>query len=268
MCDIQGRCAILNTAALFVLLSLQPQLLFKEYRGVEWSEGGDVGTPISILVSLTAYHPQTRGPWINVVKQERSPASAVMGCRTAIRLKLYWAKWGSETRGPPAEKLSQQKCSFQFSLAKPLKKFTHRHSPYSANIGYSMHVVVCLNCACAHVWLHILLQSRKSWSADRKRGESRGKRGRKLPYWCFSDAGPLKTHHEICFFTGSDRPSTMNWSPDGDLALCVVIFSSAHLPAQILDNLLAPGIPNPTIHPHSLRPCVSQHGTGVYFGSL
>lgn len=59
-----------------------------------------MGTNTSILVSLKAYHPQTRAPWINVVKQERSPASAVMGCRTAIRMKLYWAKWGSEARGP------------------------------------------------------------------------------------------------------------------------------------------------------------------------
>lgn len=108
-------------------------------------------TPTSILVSLTAYHPQTRALWINVVKQERSPASAVMGCRTAIRMKLYWAKWGSEARGPRAEKLSQQRCSLQLSLAKPLKKFTHRHSPYSANIGYCKCVFVCLKCNCACV---------------------------------------------------------------------------------------------------------------------
>lgn len=130
-----------------------------------------MGTPTYILVSLTAYHPQTRAPRINVVKQERSPASAMMGCRTAIRMKLYWAKWGSEARRPRAEKLSQQQCSFQLSLAKPLKKFTHRHSPYSANIGYSIHVFVCLkcNCACANrktelICTYILQLDPKMWS--------------------------------------------------------------------------------------------------------
>ncbi len=126
-----------------------------------------MGTPTSILVSLTAYHPQTRAPWINVVKQERSPASAVMGCRTAIRMKLYWAKWGREAKGPWAEKRSQQQRSFQLSLAKPLKKFTHRHSPYSANIGYSTRVFVCHKCNCVcvrekteHICTYVLLTSK------------------------------------------------------------------------------------------------------------
>lgn len=205
-----------------------------------------------------------------------------MGCRTAIRMKLYWAKWGSEARGPRAEKLSQQQRSFQLSLAKPLKKFTHRHSPYSANIGYCMctcvlsitvHVCKRRQCICTYVFkLSPEMQSRcvKRGNSSRpeeekkkRRAERRETEREKMSSWCFSDGGLLKTHHEICFFTGSDRASTMNWSPDGDLALCVVVFSSAHLPAQILDNLLAPGIPNPTSHPHSLRPCVSQHRTGV-----
>lgn len=110
---------------------------------------------------------------------------------------------------------------------------------------------------------------RKCSNFDRKRKKRRARQRKELSAWCFFlDDSRLKTDHEICFFTGSDRPSTMNWSPDGDLALCVVIFSSAHLPAQILDNLLAAGIPNPPIHPHSLRPCVSQHITRVYCGSL
>lgn len=79
------------------------------------------------------------------------PASAVMGCRTAIRTKLAWAKWGSEAAGPQAEKLRQQRRSFQLLLAKPLKKFTRRHSPHSANIGYSACIFVCLNSRRAHV---------------------------------------------------------------------------------------------------------------------
>lgn len=114
----------------------------------------------------------------------------------------------------------------------------------------------------------VRVEREKSWKFWQKTREGKSQTEKnKLSPSCFFDDSRLKTDHEICFFTGSDRPSTMNWSPDGDLALCVVIFSSAHLPAQILDNLLAAGIPNPPIHPHSLRPCVSQHRTRVYFGS-
>lgn len=51
---------------------------------------------------------------------------------------------GERSKGPQAEKLSQQQRSFQLRLAKPLKKYTHRHSPYSANIGYSMCAFMCL----------------------------------------------------------------------------------------------------------------------------
>lgn len=79
------------------------------------------------------------------------PASAAMGCRTAIRMKLAWAKWGSEAVGPQAEKLRQQQRSFQLLLAKPLKKFTRRHSPHSANIGYSTCILVRLKSQRAHV---------------------------------------------------------------------------------------------------------------------
>lgn len=79
--------------------------------------------------------PPDKSPLDNCGQAAEEPASTVMGCRTAIRMMLVWAKWGSKTRGPQAEKLSQQQRSFQLLLAKPLKKFTHRHSPYSANIG-------------------------------------------------------------------------------------------------------------------------------------
>lgn len=79
------------------------------------------------------------------------PARAAAGCRTAIRTKLGWAKWGSEAAGPQAEKLRQQPRSFQLLLAKPLKKFTRRHPPHSANIGYRACKFVCLNIGRAHV---------------------------------------------------------------------------------------------------------------------
>lgn len=178
-------------------------------------------------------------------------------------------EWGKR---PEAGKLGQRQCSFQLLSAKPLKKFTHRHSTYSANIGYFMRVVVChkYSCMCTHFIAHLTLASlkvrmwmlrKKDRIIGRKGWWKRAKRTEKVCCWCFSDDSLSKTDHEICFFTGSDRPSTMNWSPDGDLALFVVIFFSAHLPAQILDNLHAAGIPNPTIHPHLLCPCVSQDKT-------
>lgn len=79
------------------------------------------------------------------------PACALTGCRTAIRTKLAWAKWGRVAVGPQAEKLRQQRRSFQLLLAKPLKKFTRRHSPHSANIGYCACIFVCLNSRRARV---------------------------------------------------------------------------------------------------------------------
>jgi hypothetical protein len=61
---------------------------------------GEEGTPRLMLGSLSAYHPQTRAPQINVAEQKRSAASAVEGCGTAIRSKLRGARWGSEAWGP------------------------------------------------------------------------------------------------------------------------------------------------------------------------
>lgn len=195
---------------------------------------------------------------------------------------------GKGGKGPQAEKLSQQQCSFQLSLAKPLNTLTQRHSPYSANIGDSMRAFMCLLIAAGSVcerrqehistsyistqklrvceWEELkTIGEKKEGRVERgdRESEKERKRKREMSPWCFSVADLLKIQHLFCFFTGSKRASTMNWSLDGDLALCVVVFSSAHLPAQILDNLLARGIPNPTIHPYSLRACVSRHRTAV-----
>lgn len=97
VCDSQGRKK--KRCESIVELGSVPKTVLTTVKEVK-SCGVDVGTPTSTLVSLTAYHPQTRAPSINVVKQERNPASAVMGCRTVIRMKLDWAKWGSKARGP------------------------------------------------------------------------------------------------------------------------------------------------------------------------
>lgn len=240
---------------------------------MEWRRG--CGNPNVHTGKSNSLSPPDKSPLDKCGQAGKEPSFSSDGVQDSDKDEALLGKMGEQSKGPQAEKLSQQQCSFQLLLAKPLKKFTHRHSPYSANIGYSTHVVMCLkcNCACVHIWLHILLLqersrwvwSRNSWSGERE--EDRGNewdRERETVFVMFIfRAGLVKKHHEIFFFTGSDRPSTMNWSPDGDLALCVVIFFSAHLPAQILDNLLAPGIPNPAIHPHSLHPCVSQHKTGV-----
>lgn len=212
--------------------------------------------------------PPDNSPLDKCGQAAEEPASAVMGCRTAIRTKLAWAKWGSEAAGPQAEKLRQQRRSFQLLLAKPLKKFTRRHSPHSANIGYSACIFVCLNSRRAHVSGTSICGVQTVLQMTKKKEVQRERQREKISSWCLCEAGLLKTYHEICFFTESDGASTMNWSPDGDLALCVVVFSSAHLPAQILDNLHAPSIPNPSIHPHSLHPEVSPRRTGLHFGSL
>lgn len=98
------------------------------------------------------------------------PACAVTGCSTAIRTEPAWAKWGSEATRPQAEKLRQHRRSFQLLLAKPLKKFTRRHSPHSANIGYRVRIFVCLNSCCARVsGTSVRLSMVRKQSRDRKR---------------------------------------------------------------------------------------------------
>lgn len=71
------------------------------------------------------------------------------GVQDSDKDEALLGKMGEQGKGPQAEKLSQQQHSFQLLLTKPLKKFTHRHSPYSANIGYSMRTLVRLKCNCA-----------------------------------------------------------------------------------------------------------------------
>lgn len=71
-----------------------------------------------MLGSLSAYHPQTRAPLINVDEQERSTASAMEGCGTAIR-KLRGARWGSETWGPGLTNPASSHTDSNFLPAKP-----------------------------------------------------------------------------------------------------------------------------------------------------
>lgn len=198
-----------------------------------------------------------------------------MGCRTAIRTKLYWAKWGSKARGPRLRN-SANSNAHSSSCWLNLLKNLHTGIHHTQQIQVTARMWSCVSSVTVHVCIFdcTFYYSKNvvgecgaeiaEVGTGRRTEETSETESEKLSLWClFSELALWKTHHEICFFTGSDRPSNTNWSPDGDLALCVVIFFSAHLPAQILDNLLAPGIPNPAIHPHSLHPCVSQHKTGV-----
>lgn len=153
-----------------------------EYSGEKWR---GCGNPYIHTGKSDSLSPPDKSPLDKCGQAAEEPASAVMGCSAAIRMKLCRAKWGSKARGPQAEKLSQQQRSFQLLLAKPLKKFTHRHSPYSANIGYSMHTSMCLKCNCAcvrgkteHICTYVLqlLVERGNSSIDEKKEESRKKR--------------------------------------------------------------------------------------------
>lgn len=64
--------------------------------------GGDVGTPTSILVSLTAYHPQTRAPWINVVKQSSRGASfSSDGVQDSDKNEALLGEMGEQGKGAP-----------------------------------------------------------------------------------------------------------------------------------------------------------------------
>lgn len=111
-----------------------------KYSGVKWRGCWNLYIHTGKSDSLS---PPDKSPLDKCGQAAEEPALAEMGCRTAIRMKLYWANWRSKAMGPQAEKLSQQQHSFQLLLAKPLKKFTHRHSPYSANIGYQLCMTVC-----------------------------------------------------------------------------------------------------------------------------
>lgn len=132
------------------------------------------GNPYIRMGKSDGLSPPDNSPSDKCGQAAEEPASAVMGCRMAIRTKLAWAKWGSKAAGPQAEKLRQQRRSFQLLLAKPLKKFTRRHSPHSANIGYSAGMFVYLNSRRAHVsgtsicGVQTVLQMTKKGSTERE----------------------------------------------------------------------------------------------------
>lgn len=73
------------------------------------------------------------------------PSFSSDGVQDSDKDEALLGKMGERGKGPQAEKLRQQRFSFQLLLAKPLKKFTHRHSSYSENIGYSMYMCVSMS---------------------------------------------------------------------------------------------------------------------------
>lgn len=68
-----------------------------EYSGVKWRA---CGNPYNHTGKSDSLSPPDKNPLDKCGQAAEEPASAVMGCRTAIRMKLYWAKWGSKARGP------------------------------------------------------------------------------------------------------------------------------------------------------------------------
>lgn len=78
------------------------------------------GNPCIQAGNSDGLSPTDNSPSDKCGQAAEEPACAVTGCRTVIRTKLVWAKWGSEAAGPQAEKLRQQQRSFQLLLAKPL----------------------------------------------------------------------------------------------------------------------------------------------------
>lgn len=93
-----------------------------KYGGVKWR---GCGYPYNHTGKSDSLSPPDKSPLDKCGQAAEEPASAVMGCRTAIRMKLYWAKWGSKTRGPQAEKLSQQQCFHSSSYWLNLLKNLH-----------------------------------------------------------------------------------------------------------------------------------------------
>lgn len=187
-----GTCAVCNSQSRkkikcesIVELGSVPKTVLttvKEVKScrVEWRRG--CGNPNIHTGKSNSLSPPDKSPLDKCGQAGKEPSFSSDGVQDSDKDEALLGEMGEQSKGPQAEKLSQQQCSFQLLLAKPLKKFTHRHSPYSANIGYSTHVVMCLkcNCACVHIWLHILLLqecgrwvwSRNSWSGDRE--EDRG----------------------------------------------------------------------------------------------
>lgn len=68
-----------------------------QWRGVKWRGGGD---PWIHIVKSDSLSPPDKSPLDKCGQAAEEPASAAMGCRTAIRMKLYWANRGAERGGP------------------------------------------------------------------------------------------------------------------------------------------------------------------------
>lgn len=108
-----------------------------EYTGVKWK---GCGNPYIHTGKSDSLSPPDKSPLDKCGQAGEEPSFSSDGVQDSDKDEALLGKMGERGKGPRAEKLSQQQRSFQLSLAKPLKKFTHRHSPYSANIGYRMRV--------------------------------------------------------------------------------------------------------------------------------
>lgn len=109
------------------------------------------GNPYIHTGKSDSLSPPDKRPLDKCGQAGEEPSFSSDGVQDSDKDEALLGKMGERGKGPRAEKLSQQQHSFQLSLAKPLKKFTHRHSPYSANIGYSMHAFMCLLSVTVHV---------------------------------------------------------------------------------------------------------------------
>lgn len=98
------------------------------------------GNPYIHTGKSDSLSPPDKSPLDKCGQAGEEPSFSSDGVQDSDKDEALLGKMGERGKGPRAEKLSQQQRSFQLSLAKPLKKFTHRHSPYSANIGYRMRV--------------------------------------------------------------------------------------------------------------------------------
>lgn len=68
-----------------------------QWRGVKWRGCGD---PWIHIVKSDSLSPPDKSPLDKCGQAAEEPASAAMGCRTAIRMKLYWANQRAEWGGP------------------------------------------------------------------------------------------------------------------------------------------------------------------------
>lgn len=103
-----------------------------QWRGVKWRGGGD---PWIHIVKSDSLSPPDKSPLDKCGQAAEGASFSSDGVQDGDKNEALLGKPGSRARRPQAEKLSQQQRSFQLVPTKPLKKFTHRHSPYSANIG-------------------------------------------------------------------------------------------------------------------------------------